>query len=481
MNNSILPYFYPRTNIHTFNIVQNLQVTVTETSNPFDMPVEALFSMAARINKKRSFLFVSKVLGKHIPVMPYTPLLSGAALGLLLYREMNGGAKAAANEPMDKLLNAAVHGLIHPLQAEEAYHELLAAQLVLPQPVVFVGFAETATALGHSMYNIFAGGASYIHTTREDIPEMASIISFEEEHSHAVDHLCYALDTALLSGEEPIVLVDDEITTGNTAINTIRDIQSKFPRKEYVVASLLDWRSEGHIQAYRDLEQELGIQIKALSLLQGCIDVKGTPMLDAEAGKGQEKPAREAPVVTTYIRDGLERLAVSSTDSRGEINTSPYLKLSGRFGLSSEDNVWIDKGAAQVAAQLRKLRESPSALVMGVGEFMYLPMRIAAELGEGVAYQSSTRSPIHPDRRPDYGVHSAAAYPSATDTGITNYIYNVDPGQYGDIFVLLERDVPHRRIEPMMDILKGLAGNKVHLIVLGPELEVEVPADEGNG
>ncbi|WP_342440285.1 phosphoribosyltransferase family protein [Paenibacillus sp. FSL L8-0436] len=437
--------------------------------------------MAARINKKRSFLFVSKVLGKHIPVMPYTPLLSGAALGLLLYREMNGGTKAAANEPMDKLLNAAVHGLIHPLQAEEAYHELLAAQLVLPQPVVFVGFAETATALGHSMYNIFAGGASYIHTTREDIPEMASIISFEEEHSHAVDHLCYALDTALLSGEEPIVLVDDEITTGNTAINTIRDIQSKFPRKEYVVASLLDWRSEGHIQAYRDLEQELGIQIKALSLLQGCIDVKGTPMLDAEAGKGQEKPAREAPVVTTYIRDGLERLAVSSTDSRGEINTSPYLKLSGRFGLSSEDNVWIDKGAAQVAAQLRKLRESPSALVMGVGEFMYLPMRIAAEMGEGVAYQSSTRSPIHPDRRSDYGVHSAAAYPSATDTGITNYIYNVDPGQYGDIFVLLERDVPHRRIEPMMDILKGLAGNKVHLIVLGPELEVEVPADEGNG
>lgn len=190
MNNSILSDYCPRTNIHTFNIVQNLQVTVTETSNPFDMPVEALFSMAARINKKRSFLFVSKVLGKHIPVMPYTPLLSGAALGLLLYREMNGGA--AGNEQMDKLLDAAVHGLIHPLHAEEAYHELLAAQLVLPRPVVFVGFAETATALGHSMYNIFAGGASYIHTTREDIPEMASIISFEEEHSHAVDHLCYA-------------------------------------------------------------------------------------------------------------------------------------------------------------------------------------------------------------------------------------------------------------------------------------------------
>lgn len=475
MKNSILSDYYPRTNIHTFNIVQNLQVTVHETSNPFHIPVDSLFSMAARINKKRSFLFVSKVLGKHIPVMPHTPLLSGAALGLLLYREMNG--EAADPAVLDKLLAAAVHGLIHPAYAEEAYHELLAARLVLPCPVVFIGFAETATALGHSMYNIFAKNASYIHTTREHIPEMRSVVSFEEEHSHAVDHLCYALDTRILSGEEPVILVDDEITTGNTAINTIRDIQSKFPRKEYVVASLLDWRSDSNIQAYRNLEEELGIRITALSLLQGNIEVVGTPLLEAVAGSGQE--ILGAPVVVTYVPDGLERLNVSSTDSEGVINNSPYLKHSGRFGLHSEDNVRLDKGITYVADQLRELRESSAALVMGVGEFMYLPMRIAAEMGDGVAYQSSTRSPIHPERRPDYGVHTAAAYPSATDPEIANYIYNVDPGQYGDIFVLLERDVPDSRIKPMTDILKRLAGNKVHLVILSPEREAGAAADEG--
>ncbi|MHA6532216.1 phosphoribosyltransferase family protein [Paenibacillus sp. BAC0078] len=427
--------------------------------------------MAARINKKRSFLFVSKVLGKHIPVNPYTPLLSGAALGLLLYQELDGAG--ADGELLDKLLDQAVHGLIHPEHAEEAYHDLLSAQLVLPQPVLFIGFAETATALGHSMYNMFAAGTSYIHTTREDIPELASVVSFEEEHSHAVDHLCYALKTELLSGDEPIVLVDDEITTGNTAINTIRDIQSKFPRKEYVVASLLDWRSSGNIQAYRDLEQELGIRIRALSLLQGNIEVKGTPHLNPVEAKGYEDSAAEAPVVTTYVQDGLERLSVSSSDSYGEINPSPYVKFSGRFGLESKDNEMIDQAVTQVAAKLRELREGTRTLVLGVGEFMYLPMRIAAEMGEGVSYQSSTRSPIHPERRPDYGVHSAAAYPSAGDPGITNYIYNVDPGQYDDIFVLLERDVPRERIKPMTDILKRLAENKVHLIVLA--------AESGNG
>jgi hypothetical protein len=433
--------------------------------------------MAARINKKRSFLFVSKVLGKHIPVNPYTPLLSGAALGLLLYREM--GSKADS-DTMDKLLDQAVHGLIHPRHAEEAYRELLAARLTLSRPVVFIGFAETATALGHSMYNMFASGASYIHTTREDIPEMESVVSFEEEHSHAVDHLCYALNAELLSGGEPVILVDDEITTGNTAINTIRDIQSKFPRKEYVVASLLDWRSEANIQAYRDLEQELGVGIRALSLLQGTIEVKGIPLLDADGHKGQPDTDTGVPVVVTYVRDGLERLKVSSTDSCGEINASPYLKHSGRFGLESADNEAIDREVTQVAAILRTLREGRSALVMGVGEFMYLPMRIAAEMGEGVSYQSSTRSPIHPERRPDYGVHSASAYPSAGDPAITNYIYNVDRGQYEDIFVLLERDVPRQRIQPMTDILKGLAGGKVHLIILAPGQEGEGAADEGN-
>lgn len=469
MNNSILSDFCPRTNTHTFNIVENLQVTVTETSNPFHMPVEALFSMAARINKKRSFLFVSKVLGKHIPVNPYTPLLSGAALALLLYRER--GADAAAPEVMDELMNQAVHGLIHPEYAEDAYHALINARLVLPEPAVFVGFAETATALGHSMYHAFAGGASYIHTTREQIPELESVVTFEEEHSHAVDHLCYALDARLLSGTEPVVLVDDEITTGNTAINTIRDIQSKFPRREYVVASLLDWRSERNIQAYRELEQELDIQITALSLLQGTIEVHGTPQLSPAADNGASRPAGEAELVTTYVSDGLERLSVTSVDGRGGVNPAPYLKHSGRFGLESDDNAQLDAGVSRVAEQLRGLREGQRTLVMGVGEFMYLPMRIAAEMGEGIAYQSSTRSPIHPERREDYGVHSAAGYPSPGDTEIMNFIYNVDPGQYDDIFVLLERGVPRERIAPMTDILQRLAGNKVHLVVLASEPE----------
>ncbi|WP_169744100.1 phosphoribosyltransferase family protein [Paenibacillus wynnii] len=469
MNNSILSDYCPRTNTHTFNIVENLQVSVTETSNPFHMPISALFSMAARINKKRSFLFVSKVLGKHIPVNPYTPLLSGAALGLLLYREMDLCSGNTHSDIVERLLRQAMNGLIHPGHAEEAYHELMKANLILPEPVVFIGFAETATALGHSMYNLFAGNASYIHTTREDIPDLESVINFEEEHSHAVDHLCYALDASMLSGTEPIILVDDEITTGNTAINTIRDIQSKFPRHEYVIASILDWRSGKNVEVYRELEQELGISIKSLCLLQGSIEVKGIPLLNTVNNNNEMPTAAEVPVVTTYVPDGMIRIPVTSTDSLHEVNKSPYMKYSGRFGLESGQNAEVDTGVRKIADQLRTMREGTQTLVLGVGEFMYLPMRIAAEMGDGISYQSTTRSPIHPNRRLDYGVHSAAGYPSAGDPEITNFIYNVEPGQYDEIFVLLEREVPQTRIQPMMNILNKLARHKVHLVVLTSE------------
>ena len=45
-----------------------------------------------------------------------------------------------------------------------------------------------------------------------------------------------------MANPEIVVLVDDEITTGKTALNIIRQIQERFPKKEYVLASLLDWQ-----------------------------------------------------------------------------------------------------------------------------------------------------------------------------------------------------------------------------------------------
>ena len=49
----------------------------------FNIDKTSLFKLAARKNKKRGFLFVSTVLGKHIPVSPNISLLFGRLLALV--------------------------------------------------------------------------------------------------------------------------------------------------------------------------------------------------------------------------------------------------------------------------------------------------------------------------------------------------------------------------------------------------------------
>ena len=164
---------------------------------------------------------------------------------------------------------------------KDAWDSIKNTPILLPTPTTFIGFAETATALGHSVFSTFANHAKYIHTTREQINELTSVIDFEEEHSHATKHRVYALDTDSLNDENEVVLVDDEITTGKTALNIIRTIKSKYPlKKVFSVVSILDWRTAEHRDKYRQLEKELDIKIHTVSLIDGVVSVTGEPTLE---------------------------------------------------------------------------------------------------------------------------------------------------------------------------------------------------------
>ncbi|MDT0121108.1 phosphoribosyltransferase family protein [Paenibacillus sp. RRE4] len=465
MNSSILSGSCPNTNRLTFPILDQFEVSVEATHNPLAIPLENLFSMAARLNKKRSFLFVSKLLGKHIAVNPYTSLLSGAALAVLLYEDVTHGEDKRIIEWKQQM----VRGLIDPEQAREAYEYLMGVQMSLPEEVRFVGFAETATALGHSMYELFANRATYIHSTREYLPEIEPDIQFEEEHSHAMSHRCYAMDSSALAEGGPLVLVDDEITTGNTTLNIIRDIQRNYPRKHYYIASLLDWRTDADEQKFSSLEDELGITITALSLLKGKIQVTGEPTIDIS---GEKKiPESTSLISVISVAGELEPWAMVSADSEGNRCSLPYLKYSGRFGIHSGLNSILNEGISRIASILREKRKGQRTLVMGTGEFMHIPMRIAAEMGDGVLYQSTTRSPIYTVNRPGYAVVSGEGYASPEDPAVRNYIYNILPGQYDEIFVLMERHMPEERMRPMLDVLLQLGCKQIHVVYCGAPQE----------
>jgi len=436
-------------NQQSFNIIGDLEITIEVTSNTFHIPLEQLFQMAARINKKRSFLFVSKVLGKHIPVRPHVSLLSGAALGLL-YQQFKG-------EKLPIQMEQLLHAFESPESAGEIYEQMKQNKMVIDEKTLFIGFAETATALGHSMFDMFEGNASFLHTTREKIDYMTSCIDFEEEHSHATTHRCYANNPAVFENAETIVLVDDEMTTGKTAINIIHDLNARYGKKKYIVASLLDWRSNEDIERFDELEQELGISVNCLSLVEGRISVKGTPIQNAD--RTLELQANELEPVINVLYVGNQFACLPSLNR--EVS---YLKHTGRFGLTAEESLALDAEVGQAAAFLREHRTGSKVLCMGTGEFMFIPMRVAAELGDDVWYQSSTRSPIHPDSSSKYAVNTAYPFISPEHADVMNFMYNIPNGYYDEMFLFMEREVAGAQMEELNKVLLSLGIQRLHIV-----------------
>jgi len=423
----------------TLPVLSQLSVEIEINDNPYDLPLEELFTMAARMNKKRAFLFVSKVLGKHIPINPGKGMLVGALLANH-YMEMVKGnntgdtenlLSAFLNEPDTYSGQAFIHDDVNP---------------------VIIGFAETATALGHAFFQCFQK-ADFFHTTREEIIGVEPAITFEEEHSHATSHRCY-IDESILQNSREIILVDDEMTTGKTNINIIRSIQKRFPRKNYIVVSILDWRSEKNIQSYAELEKELDICIHSVSLLKGKINVAGS--LNIKESK--EISVADFSILPSISFISLEKrfpalftsIPYYSKFVGGEINAIPYIKETGRFSINSKINAQLNEALAEIGTFLSNERNGKKTLCLGTGEFMFLPMKIASFMGSGVYYQSTTRSPIHVADLNNYGAKYGLSFPCPENKSVANFVYNIPPTEYDELFVFLERAVTMEDLEPFL-------------------------------
>lgn len=159
-----------------------------------------------------------------------------------------------------------------------------------------LGYAETATGLGHSV----ADGldAPYLHSTRRPVPGLAPVGGFEEEHSHATSHLLLPADPALLAGDGPLVLVDDEFSTGRTVLNTIRDLHARHPRGHYVVVALVDLRSAADRRRLDEAAAELGVRLDLVATASGTVELPEDVVARAErliAGAAPEEAPPAAP------------------------------------------------------------------------------------------------------------------------------------------------------------------------------------------
>ena len=330
------------------------------------LALDQLIGFAARNNARRGFLFLSKVLGKHWPVRP---------------------------------------------SVMAAMHELLAGQLP-PQSgtVVFVGMAETAIGLGQGVFEAWCRRhpdqpALYLPTTRYRVGS-GDVMVFQETHSHAPHqylHVPAEPLRRLLQDATALVLIDDEVSTGNTFVNLVEACRVHSPRLASVhISTITNFMGEGASMA---LAQRFGLPVTHAGALDGEFEFVAEAPPDACTPINNVQAAPTTTLTDHFGRRGIARPLVAPVALAQELF------------------------AGVTAGQ--------TVLVLGTGEFLHPPFLLAhalEQLGADVTFQSTTRSPILQWGAAMHVLQFADIY----GEGVDNFLYNVKPGQYDHVLICHE-------------------------------------------
>lgn len=303
------------------------------------------------------------------------------------------------------------HVPVSPLTIRAA-HRALAKQLPadLPGPLLFVGLAETATGLGEGVAREWAAlsgrrDLTFLHTTRyRQAGELA--LGFEEPHSHASGHLVYRPATkegqAHFGHARTLVLIDDELSTGTTLENLALAYRALNPGLDRVLlVSLTDL-----CPRHPEIQAALGLPVLSVSLLRG------------ELGFVPD-PAYLPPALPPVTGNGFDKTALLAT-------------VSARSGQDASASPLLDAALDALLATPPDLR----VLVLGSGEFQYLPYLLALRLQRArpdlqVYSSATTRSPVTVWGQ----IGAALEFGDNYGDGISNFVYNVIPGEYHRVWI----------------------------------------------
>lgn len=397
-------------------VADRLHVTVGTSTASAGVPVEALVGLALRRNPRRAHLLVSTVLGKHVPTDPRLIHATGGMLGRLVADALADRAPLLPPE-LQSMFRAALAGAPAEELARAVWRSSVASDAVV------LGYAETATALSHSVADTLRD-ACYLHTTRRRASGLASAFTFEEEHSHATSHVVLPRDPAVLHDGKPLVLVDDELSTGQTVLNTISALHRVAPRRRYVVAALVDLRTRADRARFDALGQSLGARVDVVSLAEGTVDLptdlaRRTAEVLAEVD-AMARPAPSGPVGSVTALTDFEWPAALPTGGRHGFTPAHRDELATVLPMLSK-------------AVATDFAPGDRVLVLGFEELMYLPMRLAETIaGEHpevtVRSSATTRSPVLAVPDEGYPIQHALVFPAHDGSDdAPRYVYNVRP------------------------------------------------------
>ena len=390
----------------------NFSCDIKVEDNPLDLNINDYLQVGIRNNPKRRFLFVSKPLGKHLACNPKEM----DELGKSIVQVYNSKNKDSKNEK----------GTI-------------------------ISFAETGTALGHSVFDYLEGDYEFIHTTREIVKEYKSL-EFLEEHSHATDQNLYFENLKNLQNGDSVLLIDDEITTANTCVNIIKKIQNLYPKKRYTICSILNWVNEESLEKIKNVEKELNCSIDFVYLFKGNFDFK----IDKEV---DYKEVKELKVIEKKLRINYINL-----DMKDYISNKRYIKYTGRFGMNKKDQKNLISLIKKEKNKLVIQNKEENILVLGTEEFMYIPMMFAKQMEGNVYYHSITRSPIIEIENENYPINSKFKLNSFYNEEVSNYVYNIDKNNYKECFLFVELNKDKKSYEKIINIFKSTNIEKLNIV-----------------
>lgn len=195
------------------------------------VPFEDIVTVAERINPKRSFIFASKIIGRYL-------VTSGSTM--THYANSLAGLIPAAH---------------------------------LEGNVTVVSLSEAALGLGYLVHASLPEEccAVNISTTRRVLDAPIRAV-FKEPHSHLTDHFIYkSFDADIESRVDltnTLILVDDEITTGNTLLNLVKSLNLPHVNR-VIILTLTDWSGGNSL--------DFGVETHKYSFINGSYTWEENP------------------------------------------------------------------------------------------------------------------------------------------------------------------------------------------------------------
>ncbi|WP_204116887.1 phosphoribosyltransferase [Streptomyces sp. CS147] len=392
-----------------------------------DGELRELLGLALRRNPKRAHLLVSNVLGKHVPQKP--SVVYGAGYGL----------------------GERVRALLGEEEARRA---------------VVLGYAETATGLGHAVADGLRD-APYLHSTRRPVAGVRQAGGFEEAHSHATSHLLLPEDPALLAqGAEAsaLVLVDDEFSTGNTVLNTIRALHETHPRDRYVIVALVDMRSPADRDRLTAFAAEIGARVDLVTRSTGTVTLP-----DGVLERGQALVAAQEAEAADPV-PGVAGHPAPVT--RVDLAWPAGVPDGGRHGFTPAHRAALEAVlpdlAERIAGALGDDARRGRVLVLGFEELMYAPLRLGTALERAlgadaeVRYSTTTRSPVLAVDDPGYAIRTRLVFPAhdtPADGPGDRYAYNVAGAGFDAVVAVVDSTADTPELHAPEGLLARLAAH----------------------